>query len=284
MSRYFTHFWSNDTIKNHKDWEGLPLDHTAGDDFLTRGVKTGDIIYIVTILRGQLYVLARMVVAQICGPEEAAAILQEDPQELSYASDHVIAQSCTPMNSNLRIPADITKTLLFLENGQTTGPTFKYPNYLDNQSFAGVRELTAASAAQLDTFLPEYEPGTAPLAQLEAPFALPEELSEDDSYPEAAKKQISVNAFEHNSIARGKCLQHYGYNCSVCGFNFEAIFGKIGHNYIHVHHIVPLNEIDESYMLDPIEDLRPICPNCHAMIHQKQPAYTIEELKELLGK
>ncbi len=47
MSRYFTHFWSNDTIKNHKDWEGLPLDHTAGDDFLTRGVKTGDIVYIV---------------------------------------------------------------------------------------------------------------------------------------------------------------------------------------------------------------------------------------------
>lgn len=284
MPRYFTHYWQNDIIKNHKEWEGQPLDHTAGSDFRARGVKAGDLIYIVTNLKGQLHVLARMEVGKICGPEEAAAALNEDPSELWNAPEHIIAQACTPMTTSLRIPADVTKALLFIEGAQSVGPSFKYPNYLDNQTLQGVRELNAESAAQLDKFLPVLERETKEAVLVEIPFALPEELSEDESYPEAAKKQINVNAYEHNTIARSKCLQHYGFSCSVCEFNFEAVFGSIGHNYIHIHHLVPLTEIDNSYMLDPIEDLRPICPNCHAMIHQKQPAYTIEELKQLLGK
>jgi predicted HNH restriction endonuclease len=284
MPRYFSHYWPNDIIKKYKEWEGQPLDHTASNEFRTRGVKAGDLIYLVTNLKGQLHVLARMEVAKICGPEEAAAALNDDPRELWNATDHIIASSSTAMKSDLRIPSEVTKTLLFLEGSQTVGPSFKYPNYLDNQTLQGVRELTAQSAAQLDKFLPVLEQDTKEAVLVEIPFALPEELSEVESYPEAAKKPIYVNAFEHNTIARSKCLQHYGFSCSVCDFNFEAAYGEIGRNYIHIHHLVPLSEIDDSYLLDSIEDLRPICPNCHGMIHQKQPAYTIAEIKGLLGK
>jgi hypothetical protein len=45
-----------------------------------------------------------------------------------------------------------------------------------------------------------------------------------------------------------------------------------------------LAEVIAEYELNPIRDLRPVCPNCHAMTHRRKPAYTIEELKGLLAR
>ena len=99
---------------------------------------------------------------------------------------------------------------------------------------------------------------------------------------EGAKKQVTVNIYERDPKARAQCIEHYGYDCSVCGFNFEKVYGQVGKDFIHVHHIKPLSEIKEAYSVDPVKDLRPVCPNCHAMLHKKIPAYSIEELKSLL--
>jgi 5-methylcytosine-specific restriction enzyme A len=52
--------------------------------------------------------------------------------------------------------------------------------------------------------------------------------------PEGALKQITVNAYERNQEARKQCIDEYGYICSVCGFDFEKFYGKIGTEYIHV--------------------------------------------------
>ena len=79
------------------------------------------------------------------------------------------------------------------------------------------------------------------------------------------------------------CIDHYGPTCVVCGFNFEAVYGELGKGYIHVHHLVPLSEVDAEYKVDPIKDLRPVCPNCHAMIHREVPAKSIDEIKEILN-
>lgn len=57
-----------------------------------------------------------------------------------------------------------------------------------------------------------------------------------------------------------------------------------GKDFIHVHHLIPLSEINQEYEVDPIKDLRPLCPNCHAMIHRKHPPFTIEEIKNLINK
>ena len=112
---------------------------------------------------------------------------------------------------------------------------------------------------------------------LQAP--LPEEIQDHETLPEGAKKQIVVNAYERNQEARSKCLAEYGYNCCVCGFNFEDQYGEIGKQYIHVHHLRPLSEIEREYEVNPITDLRPVCPNCHAMLHRGDPLLTIEELR-----
>jgi 5-methylcytosine-specific restriction protein A len=68
----------------------------------------------------------------------------------------------------------------------------------------------------------------------------------------------------------------------VCGFKFEDTYGQVGAGFIHVHHTRPLAEIRKGYKLNPIKDLKPVCPNCNAMLHQKRPAFTIKELKAII--
>ena len=114
------------------------------------------------------------------------------------------------------------------------------------------------------------------------PEILSEEVVEDSHLYEGAVKQITVNAYERNPIARKKCLEYYGYNCSVCSFNFYEKYGEIGKNFIHVHHFKEMSQIGKEYEIDPIRDLRPVCPNCHAMLHKRKPAYSIEELQQMI--
>lgn len=108
-------------------------------------------------------------------------------------------------------------------------------------------------------------------------FELPDEVPE--SLKEGAKKTITVNAYERNNAARNACIKHYGLECAVCGFSFKASYGERGEGFIHVHHLVAIADIGEEYEVDPIEHLRPVCPNCHAMLHTKGNI-SIENLKD----
>jgi predicted HNH restriction endonuclease len=112
----------------------------------------------------------------------------------------------------------------------------------------------------------------------------PDEVANPETYYEGATRQVNVNVYERNSKARKDCIAHYGPNCSVCGFNFKQFYGEFGEDYIHVHHLQPLSEIGEEYELDPIQDLRPVCPNCHAMLHRSKSVSTIESLQQLVKR
>lgn len=103
----------------------------------------------------------------------------------------------------------------------------------------------------------------------------------DDLY-EGSKKIVSVATYNRNIQARRVCIANHGYTCCICGFNFAQVYGKIGEDFIHVHHLTMLSEIGEEQKIDPVEDLRPVCPNCHAMLHRQVPPLTIEELKEIV--
>ena len=116
----------------------------------------------------------------------------------------------------------------------------------------------------------------------EIAIQLPEEIDTPEKYTEGTSKKISVNTYERNTEARTKCIAHYGYKCAVCSFDFEKAYGSIGEKFIHVHHLIPIAEVKKEYVIDPIMDLRPICPNCHAVIHKTQPILTIDQLKQHL--
>lgn len=113
-------------------------------------------------------------------------------------------------------------------------------------------------------------------------WSFQEELGIEKPLVEGASFTVQVSAFERNPVARQKCVAHYGTSCSVCGFNFGATYGGSANNYIHVHHLKPLASIGEEYVIDPTKDLRPVCANCHAVIHLRQPPYSIEEVKGML--
>lgn len=87
-----------------------------------------------------------------------------------------------------------------------------------------------------------------------------------------------VNRYERDAAARSAAIAHYGCKCCVCGFNFEKKYGKLGHGFIHVHDVVDLASIGAEYVVDPVKDLRPVCPNCHAMLHTEKPAMQIDQL------
>ena len=111
---------------------------------------------------------------------------------------------------------------------------------------------------------------------------IPEEVEESPKIFEGALRRILVDAYERNPEARRKCIAHYGTNCTVCGFDFRKEYGDVGKDLIHVHHLRQLAEIGKEYRIDPIRDLRPVCPNCHAIIHRRKPAYTVKEVQAFL--
>lgn len=101
--------------------------------------------------------------------------------------------------------------------------------------------------------------------------------------PASALTRITVNRFERDPDAVRLCLAHHGTNCAVCKFNFEETYGELGRGYIQVHHIVPGSRVDADYVLDPLTDLVPLCPNCHAMAHMRTPQpHTPAELRRLI--
>jgi hypothetical protein len=123
----------------------------------------------------------------------------------------------------------------------------------------------------------------APLLLEEREDLLPEEVESASIYHEGATRRIQVNAYERDRHARRRCIEHYGRCCVVCQMAFAEVYGPEVESLIHVHHLVPLSTIGQEYELDPIRDLRPVCPNCHAVIHSRNPAYTIEEATKMFA-
>lgn len=111
---------------------------------------------------------------------------------------------------------------------------------------------------------------------------LPGEMTRAENYREGAVRTVQVNAYERNPAAREACIRHYGTACLVCGLDFGRVYGPLGEGFIHVHHLRELASIGHEYVIDPVLDLRPVCPNCHAMLHTRIPAWTIEEIQARL--
>lgn len=112
----------------------------------------------------------------------------------------------------------------------------------------------------------------------------PDEVDPSKAYFEGSTKQVIVNNYERNNAARKKCIAHYNAICQVCMFDFTSTYGELGNGFIHVHHIVDISSIGMKYSIDPINDLVPVCPNCHAMLHKPKETLTIEKLKAIIEK
>ena len=94
-----------------------------------------------------------------------------------------------------------------------------------------------------------------------------------------------VTSRKRSREAREKCLEVHECRCSVCGMSFPEQYGGLGDGFMHVHHLTEVASQSGEYEVDPEKDLRPVCPNCHAMLHWNTGTpRTIEGLRKLLGK
>ena len=165
---------------------------------------------------------------------------------------------------------------------------------LDRQAIRGIRELTEESAFLLDEIIEMTEglprssdPITISNEQLsgyriQRDLAALDEEIQDGVYVEGSVKRVLVNWYERDPGAREACICYRGSICSACGFDFAAVYGEVAAGLIHVHHLIPLSDIGPDYVVNPIEDLRPVCPNCHAVVHRRTPPYSIEEVRRFL--
>jgi 5-methylcytosine-specific restriction enzyme A len=102
----------------------------------------------------------------------------------------------------------------------------------------------------------------------------------DKSQQEEDEKDLGVEdlrvfrthkRIERNRNLAAKVKRSLGLTCQACGFNFEAVYGTTGKDYIEAHHLIPLSKLKgQRVALDPRRDFAVLCANCHRMIHRSE--------------
>ncbi|HEX3357104.1 MAG TPA: HNH endonuclease [Tepidisphaeraceae bacterium] len=104
----------------------------------------------------------------------------------------------------------------------------------------------------------------------------------EPNFLEGAVETVVLDRYERDPEARRACLRHYGFECRVCEIAMSDVYGDLGSGFIHVHHRVPLGDVRAEHDVDPIRDLIPVCPNCHSMLHRRNPPMKVEDLAAIV--
>ena len=112
----------------------------------------------------------------------------------------------------------------------------------------------------------------------------PAELAERSEFTEGAVRQVTTSRRERSPEARREAEAHYrALNggrlvCQGCRIDFGQVYGPRGEGFMHFHHLSPLAEAQGAREVSGAEDLVPLCPNCHAMVHRGETMWTMAEL------
>ena len=124
-------------------------------------------------------------------------------------------------------------------------------------------------------------PGYVSFSSIQQTSVSPSVVQDEKSHYEGTPRFVKLTKYERDPSARLECIKFYGAACQVCEVDFGKTYGSDVKGLIHVHHLTPLASIGKQYQIDPVQDLRPVCPNCHAVIHSRKPAYTIEQVRAM---
>jgi 5-methylcytosine-specific restriction protein A len=100
-------------------------------------------------------------------------------------------------------------------------------------------------------------------------------------YIEGTRRKVVASRLERSASARAACINAKGVRCLCCRLDFGERYGDFGRGFIHVHH-QELLAGGGRRETNPIDDLFPVCPNCHAMLHRSNPPLTIDQLRQAL--
>lgn len=110
-----------------------------------------------------------------------------------------------------------------------------------------------------------------------------EEESPMIGYTEGGATQSQSTRYERDRRNRAAAIAIWGYKCQACGLDFGDHYGNVAKGFIEVHHTTPVSILKPDSVVDPARDLVPLCSNCHAVAHRREPPFTIEEIRTMLG-
>jgi hypothetical protein len=133
-------------------------------------------------------------------------------------------------------------------------------------------------------FPAHFDSPTQPKQNSAPPLLSTEETDKDGEFYEGSIRRISVEVRERDAAARKACIAHYKARCFICKFDFGQFYGPEADSFIHVHHREMLSRSTSKRKVDPINDLVPLCPNCHSVVHLRKDAYEVEEVKAMVAR
>ncbi len=165
----------------------------------------------------------------------------------------------------------------------------------------GVYTLTAKGQTELETRIDELnylfsqkfryddtlEVATELLDKKKKIFVYDENAFISEGKVETKTSQARIRSKRLRDAAIAHYLKNGALKCEVCGFLFEEFYGELGKGFIEIHHEKPICEYDQDgsdqFIADAVKNVKPLCANCHRMIHRnpKKPL-TIEELRKIV--
>jgi hypothetical protein len=98
---------------------------------------------------------------------------------------------------------------------------------------------------------------------------------------EGERDNSLASKVERSAKNRALCIAINGYDCQVCGLKMDSKYGSLAEGFIHVHHIESIAAAGPRW-IDPSRDLITVCPNCHAMLHRRNPPLLPQELRNII--
>ena len=116
--------------------------------------------------------------------------------------------------------------------------------------------------------------------------------SEEEQFTEGRVGEVTSLTRVRSRKLRQAAAAHYTapdgtIRCAVCGFCFAERYGPLGEGFIEIHHEKPVFQMSDEgftdYLGTAVQNVKPLCANCHRMIHRdpRRPL-TIDELRARL--
>lgn len=221
----------------------------------TRRIRTGDRVFLIRL-----------------GKESPGLVGSGWAASSPYPSEHWEDQSDTggPVAWYIEVDWDVLSEQPLIERRHLDLPPFDAVHWSAQGSGISIRSDIAEALEELWAAETGISIGARPDEQ-----HLPR-------FEEGGIRRVTVNRYERDGRARNACIQHYGLSCAVCDEAMQDRYGPVAADLIHVHHLNPLSEGKKTSGVDAVRDLRPVCPNCHAIIHLRTPPFAIDEVRNML--
>lgn len=91
-------------------------------------------------------------------------------------------------------------------------------------------------------------------------------------------KRLAASAARSIALRR-LALKRHGASCSACGLKFLKRYDGLKTDCIELHHVSPLSR---GQRMSTVNDLVPLCPNCHRVAHSTEPPLPVSAIRQML--